>query len=950
VSTHQVALYLQIPAEYCRSFGGLRWAQYGEAIEFLDGPSGGRTFAFAQQVGSFLEGLYSGGEPVLGFGFALHLLYLVGLRDRASPSEADGGRAIERIAGPFRELGCPLRNAGALCAWLCRNAPATADPPELAEVHGILAGGNWVPRMVIEHPGLGALDQAEEPGMSAAEFEALVRREAESLSAAEIKHWLRHGRARGAPVDEPSLPRLPRRLALALAELEHRPRLAGIGKLACRMEAAICLPPRRLAWQELEAGGYADIATRGAPEQILPFQFALESDEFIRRFAEHELLFFRREEPRQPTSEELVILVDQGVRTWGDTRLLLAGAALALARQAERRGTAVKLAATSNDGEAVELSQIDKTSLCTLLETSDLSPHPGQALARLLQVPSTAGRDVVLLTHSRNLLEREVVAAAAAVAGDDQGRLFAVSVDARGQLELAELRRGLPVVLARSRIDPVPPETLAAVPSSSARPAYPRAWSGTFESIGFPFYTGALDELAGGGHPAASNFDFDDSGERILALSRNGLLFSCKIDGTDHETLPRPRFGDQVAEFQQTVIGVAGGFVIEAAQPKHRALVHYDFRRLTCTLYELEESHSLSQWLYYRDLHAVAGLPAAPRPWLVAIDLSKTGKAAQSSPRAVAAFKRAQAGSIPRPTSTSRSDNAPAEPGLEPNGRAVTLDPSSGVVRYRDASGREASVCLLSDGRPAWKGAKIVRWRQAGDVLALLADGSDARQLSFISISRATVLGTIRFDETGGPRLFALARDGRRVALLRGDFQIEVRDVPGNQPPILVTPRERLWFHSVTSGRSCLLVDELDPAHPQAPWSSCLIRWDTGRLELIRHDPAFRLEELGGPVAMSRSLPTANRGLGYDGRRFVQIVEHGGLRVLVDRYNHLAALGPNGDLVCMFYLNGEEVAAWMPDGTKWGSRRLVGGGPNPSSAERIATALFRAEWGEGRSA
>jgi hypothetical protein len=63
----------------------------------------------------------------------------------------------------------------------------------------------------------------------------------------------------------------------------------------------------------------------------------------------------------------------------------------------------------------------------------------------------------------------------------------------------------------------------------------------------------------------------------------------------------------------------------------------------------------------------------------------------------------------------------------------------------------------------------------------------------------------------------------------------------------------------------------------------------------------------------------------------------------------LAALGSDGKLVSVFYINGEEVAAWMPDGTRWGSRRLIGSAPNPGSAERIAAALRRAEWGEGSS-
>ena len=70
---------------------------------------------------------------------------------------------------------------------------------------------------------------------------------------------------------------------------------------------------------------------------------------------------------------------------------------------------------------------------------------------------------------------------------------------------------------------------------------------------------------------------------------------------------------------------------------------------------------------------------------------------------------------------------------------------------------------------------------------------------------------------------------------------------------------------------------------------------------------------------------------------------------MIDRYNHLAALGPDGEVVCVFYMSGEEVAAWMPDGTRWGSRRLIGGGPDPRSAERIAAALLAAEWGRGRS-
>ena len=500
MSTHQVALYLKIPAEYCRSFGGLRWAQYGEAIEFLDGPSGGRTFAFAQEIAVFLEGLYCrpaiqcsalGSRSICFISSVCAIAHRGRRAVNGAPSRESPARSVS--------WGVRLRNAGALCAWLCRRVPAAADPPELAEVHAILTGGNWVPRMVLEHPLMGALDQAEEPGLSAADFEALVRREAESLSRAEVRHWLRHGRAPGRPVEEPSLPHLPQRLALALAELEHRPRLAGIGRLASRMEAAICLPPRRLAWQELQAGGYADLATRGTPEQILPFQFALEGDEFIRRFAEHELLYFRREEPHQPTSEELVILVDQGVRTWGDVRLLLAAAALALAQAGRAPGDRGQAGRHQQRRRWRSISpRSDKSSLSALLESSDLSPHPGKALARLLQSPSTAGRDVVLLTHPRNLGEREVDGRRGLGCGR---RLRAASSPFRSTLagssswpscgaDCPSSWRGAGSTQASRNRSRRP---------RRRRPATrdPRGWKGTLESIGFPFSTGALDELAG---------------------------------------------------------------------------------------------------------------------------------------------------------------------------------------------------------------------------------------------------------------------------------------------------------------------------------------------------------------------------------------------------------------------------------------------------------------------
>ncbi len=137
----------------------------------------------------------------------------------------------------------------------------------------------------------------------------------------------------------------------------------------------------------MQADGYWDLTTRGAPEQILPIQFALEDEEFLRRFAERELLYFHRESPRRPEAHELVLLLDQGVRTWGDIRLVLAGAAMALARQAARRKLDVKLITTGDAGPAAP----DAEAIGDLLESSDLTPNPARALAHLWRTAAPPG-------------------------------------------------------------------------------------------------------------------------------------------------------------------------------------------------------------------------------------------------------------------------------------------------------------------------------------------------------------------------------------------------------------------------------------------------------------------------------------------------------------------------------------------------------------------------------
>src|SRR5262249_11813381 len=149
-----------------------------------------------------------------------------------------------------------------------------------------------------------------------------------------------------------------------------------------------------------------------------------------------------REEPHAKTREDLVVLLDQGVRTWGDVRLVLAAALFALGRMAGQRKLPFFAAATSDGGELHDPLELGAEELGELVETSDLTPNPGLALERVLEAPAEAARDVVLLTHPRTLLDPDVAAAARRVA--DRTRLFALTVDDQGQVQLSEVRHGTP--------------------------------------------------------------------------------------------------------------------------------------------------------------------------------------------------------------------------------------------------------------------------------------------------------------------------------------------------------------------------------------------------------------------------------------------------------------------------------------------------------------------------
>ena len=914
--------YLTIPEGYA---GGLRWSASGEAVEYAaDEPRVGVTFALNGEVAKFLEGLASQG-PLPHFAFVLHLLDLIGVADRNAAPEALPPRPepFEDLARTFREANRPLRNAGALCGRLCRDVPRPASPPTFADVEFALNRfpvAEWV---------LAPADLAqghEQPPLDAGAFERHVADALARVPAEEVRHWLRHGRGPVGGAGEAAARVLPPTLGDAIASAGDRPRLRGAAALAARLAGALALPPRRLAHAELPLGGYTDVATRGLPEQILPGQFALDPDEFLRRYAEHELLFFHREEPHAPAARELLLVVDQGVRTWGDVRLVLAAAALAMGRQAVRRGQDLRVATTGNLGEPVDPLAGGPESLGALLERSDLSPSPARALANALRPGPGPGlpRDVVLLTHPRNLAAVDVEEAARSAAREPSTRVFAVGVDASGAVELSELRGGRPVALGRCRVEVG--ERPAGGPTSAGVGAHAGAWAGDVEPIGFPFRIGPTEPIDD------RLIAFDDVGDRLLLAGRHGFLRVWRTDGTGGEMLPRPTLDGAVMTAADTVVGVADGFVIAGAVGGQQVAARYDFGKRSCRAYRLGKRYvARLSWSYSRSDHAMVAYTG--KTPLYAIDLASdsseaifSGLGEPTSPRAARAFHLDGAH---EPEVYTGDGTLPAE------GRVVCLRPGSGMIGIRDDNDGWRSFLPASDGRPKLLGGRIVRARWQGNVLAAVVELPDRKHRSLHAFS---VWGHWRpiaeWPLAGDVGDFAMTRDGRKLAWRVGDRRIEVHDLERSGAPAFVVTRGR-----VHSQLDLELGDRFFAA--QAGRHAHLVRWDRGRLE-----HSHRVSSLGAAVASAfgnprqtvRAVVDEMRGR-YGQARFATRCTSLGLTASVDRLGQVALTDGDGRLLAMFFLFRDQFAAWLPDGTRLGPVALTGGPAADGTAERIGRVL-----------
>jgi hypothetical protein len=913
--------YLRLASAYCEYLGGVRWSGREDALEYPDGT----TFAFNEEVALFLEG-FAGGGRLIPFAYVLHLLDMLRNTHRVfAPGTL-------RLSYAFADAGRPLRNAGAFCAALCRGLPEAAGPVPAHEVLARLRNQAMPIRWYIVsfHD---TFFPAEVPPLEPAAFEDHVVRRLAAYTNEDLRQWLRTGRGpvRQAAEDLTRELPLPRTLSGALAALLERPRLAGARPFVARLVSALTLPLRRLAPPELPVGGYTDVTTHGRPDQILPGQLALDEWDFLRRYADRELLYFRREEPHARTDHELVVLLDQGVRTWGDVRLVLSAAVLALGRQAERKRLPFRVAATSGGGQLLDPVEADDAALGALVEASDLTASPGLALEQVLERPAEAPRDVVLLTHPRALREEDVRAAARR-AGPET-RLFALALDGEGRAELSELRHGAPVPVRQFRVD-----LSADVPEVLPEPQRVRAsgtWRGDVEPIGFPFRFGL-------GDPVAPNLmDFDQAGEWLLTASAAGMLHAWRTDGGGMEVLPRPMLGGALLAQPQAVVGVAGGFVVGGQVGDRPAAFHYDFASRACTGRFLAGGQAPGRWHWdYSAAHHSLLVHTGGTGWALDLGTGWLWTTGEDGPelRARQAWRAWAAHRVPR-RRLHVPGTSPA-PTREPTGPWCFLDLDTGEVRLGGVSPPWERFTPVGDGRPRLKLSYALEARYSGTTLGLKTATLGSKAGCGLHLFRGPQgIPAGEYAVASADFGFVLSADGELLARQVTQWLVEVRWVDGGRPVTLTRAGGFSAAVELELGEDWLLIHSNHQSH--------LLRWREGPLAIRHLQGAERQSFLAsfpaGPLshgvrASPGDVPLA---LHYDSRRFVAAA-WGKLLAVADRFGQVTLLDDNLEVVCMLFVVRGGLAGWLPDGTCFGPAAVTGRPAAPDALQKIGAALRQA--------
>ena len=898
--------YLAIPSGFALT-NDLCWSTSGEAIEYADG----RTFILTDAIPSFLEG-YAAQRPLIHFAYVLDLLRLV--LEPNVPMQGISLHHQKMVCEGFRSTGRQLRNAGAFGAWLTRKVSPTWIP---GSGLGLVT---WFANCPV-YPTMANWSNLEEPYLDAASFRRIVSDALDTLTERDVYHWMRFGQSplgvEGKRLADEIVVVKPPAYQGTLDDLvRKRPRLAGALPLVGTMVSALTLPPRRRSPPELPIGGYADVTTRGDPAQLLPSQFALDPDEFVRRFAEKELLFFRREEPHRRTREQLVLLVDQGVRTWGPVRLALSAAVLAFRRLADKREVPFFVRFGSAPKDRIDPS-INWEQLADRLEASELSAVPIDLLyAESYDDPDES--DLVLLTHPRTIRENDVRFYAGLL--PRRKRFFTLTVDDEGSAHFSEMRGGEPVPISRFRVD-----FSSRTPEPAGCHLEEERWTGDVEPVPSPFAIGPFQKVVALG--------FDHDATRMFVATQRGYLHLYRLSDGRLEMLPRAEKDGEVLLSPDSIIGVHGGIVVGGMI--HNALVaaHYDLAKRTVKVHSLGlPGEGPMRWYAFPEIQSIAVRQIAACRGLDLVTGAMYAEPEQPpsiNARAQHAYLQALLREFPGPT---------VPVAIKQFGHiAISLpkphlehDRETGrITVHRD--GGSKSLLPHSDGSLLFTGDIIKFVQVAGSALAIRTqrtkhDGTHFDWFLFDTDESSSLheIPAVYNDE----KLNHLSPDGRYFARYWAHGQFVVYRI-GSTSPILTTAPGRVHNPlSVQLGRTSLNIIIGAKQH--------VLSWPDGPLhhsyERVRKDDTL---DHATAVDCSRTHPFFT----YDPARFYAYASKD-VDAVIDAAGQVIIFDPHRNrLACLFLMWRDELAIWLPDGTRYGPPQLTGGPAWPNALEKIGNAL-----------
>jgi len=237
---------------------------------------------------------------------------------------------------------------------------------------------------------LPADDDVASPSIPQAGWDLLVRIASQPIDAGKLMRQIRTGVA-DPPPPAAIEPIRDEQFSGLIEQLKSDACFGEIATAARHIASVMTLPLRPSDPASLPTGGVSDVSNRGNPEQLLATELAADPDLLLVRIASGQALYLRRESPPETGKRARTILIENSVRTWGQTRIRGLAVALGLAASEQsRHGSALSIATLAGDRHHEE-DFSGTTGLTAHLERLSPTRHPGAALWAWANDPGAGG-------------------------------------------------------------------------------------------------------------------------------------------------------------------------------------------------------------------------------------------------------------------------------------------------------------------------------------------------------------------------------------------------------------------------------------------------------------------------------------------------------------------------------------------------------------------------------